>query len=189
MDAIETLDWGAYAHFRFQVSQYPALVPFMQVAYYLSDYLAIGVLFSLAAMLFLLQGRHRGAQATACSLAVSLALLYGTQRLVPRLRPPDAQNWLGTSELLGSYPAASVFLFMLALTMLGFALWNLLPNLWLRVTYLILATALVVWVCMCQFILATHFVTDVIGAIAGAALIAWLTAKFLPEPNAPSGVA
>lgn len=181
MDAIESLDWGAYAHFRFQVSQHPALVPFMLVAYYLSDYVSIGFLFSLVATLFLLQGRHRSAQATAASLAISLALIFGIQHLVPRMRPPDAQNWLGAWELVGTYPAGGVFLFMLGMILLGFATWDLLPRVWLRAVYLILATALVVWVCMSQFILATHFVTDVIGAIAGAALVAWATSKFLGE--------
>src|ERR1700730_9235398 len=103
MDAIEALDWGAYAHFRFQASHHPEVLPIMQVAYYLSDYVAIGMLFSLAGTLFWLQGKHRSAQVSAASLAFSVALIFGVRFLVPRLRPPDAQNWLGAYDMVGSY--------------------------------------------------------------------------------------
>jgi hypothetical protein len=43
----------------------------------------------------------------------------------------------------------------------------------------LLAAALTVWVCMSQFFLATHFVTDVIGALAAAGLIGWIASRLL----------
>ena len=178
MDAIESLDVGVYSHFSLQRARYPELLPIMQMAYYLSDYLSIGVLFSLAALLFLLQGKRRSAQVTAISLAAALVLLFSVRFLVPRRRPDDAQNWLGPEHMLGSYPSAGVFLFLLAMIMLGFAIWNL-ARPWLRGLYILTATALTVWVCMSQLLLALHYLTDILGAMAAATFIGWVASRFL----------
>ena len=91
LDAIEALDWGAYAHFKYDAEHQPLTLQFMQVAYYFSDYVAIGVLFSLAAFLFVMQGKHRSAHVTAAGLVVALAVIFSVHFLVPRLRPPAAQ--------------------------------------------------------------------------------------------------
>jgi hypothetical protein len=174
MDAIETLDWGAYAHFTQKAAEQPGILPFMEIGYYLSDYLAIGVYFSLAALLFALQGRHRSAQVTALSLAVAVALIYAIRALVPRMRPPAAQGWLGVTEMQGSYPSAAVFLFLLALIVLGLALAGLLRFQWQRAGYCVVAAALFAWVFFSQFYLALAFLTDMLGGMAGAAMVGML---------------
>jgi membrane-associated phospholipid phosphatase len=89
--------------------------------------------------------------------------------------------------MLGSYPSASVLLFMLAMFLLGFAIWGLTQRAFWRGFYVVLATTLTVWVCMSQFFLALHFLTDVLGAIVGATLIGWIASRFIdlsPRPNA-----
>ena len=178
MDAIESIDVGAYAHFRHQAETHPEFLPIMHIAYYLSNYLAIGVLFSLTALLFLLQGKRRSAQVTAINLAWALALLFSVRFLVPRRRPDDAQNWLGPQAMLGSYPSGGVFLFMLAMILLGFAIWDLAKP-WLRGVYLLTAVALTVWVCMSQLIMSLHYLTDILGGIAAATFMGWIASHFL----------
>jgi membrane-associated phospholipid phosphatase len=197
MEVINELDWGVYAHFRYQIGLHPELLPIMQAAYYLSDYLGIGVLFSLAAALFLIQGKRRSAQVTALSLALALALVFGVRFLVPRLRPPDAQVWLGAEDMRGSYPSAGVFLFMLAMIFIGFAVWGLARSRWLRGLYVVVAALLIAWVCVSEFFLAIHFLSDVLGGMAGATLIGWIAYGWLdreatgtgatPESKTPPG--
>jgi hypothetical protein len=194
MEVINDLDWGVYSFFRYQAEQHPDILPLMHVAYYLSDYLAIGVLFSLAAGLFLIQGKRRSAGITAISLAVALALIFGVRFLVPRVRPPDAQNWLGAADMRGSYPSAGVFLFMLAMILIGFAVRGLTRRPWLRRFYVAVAVALTVWVCVSQFFLAIHFLTDVLGGMAGATLVGWIALRYLDREatefaDTPGGVA
>ncbi|MSQ93978.1 MAG: phosphatase PAP2 family protein [Gemmataceae bacterium] len=179
MDAIEALDWGAYSNFDHQVQSFPQILPIMRVGFYLGDYLAIGVLFSLAAVLFAVQGKHRSAQVAAVALAVALGLIFAARALVPRMRPGNAQNWLGPYEMQGSYPSAAVFLFTLAMVMLACAVWAWLHSARQRALYLALATVLTVWVCMAQFYLCTHYLTDVLGGLAGAALVGWIACRFL----------
>jgi membrane-associated phospholipid phosphatase len=179
MDAIEALDWGAYSNFDHQVQSFPQILHIMRPGYYLGDYLAIGVLFSLAAVLFAVQGKHRSAQVTAVALAVALGLIFATRALVPRMRPGNAQNWLGPYEMQGSYPSASVLLFTLVMVLLACAVWPWLHARWQRALYLALAIMLTVWVCMSQFYLCTHYLTDVLGGLAGAALVGWMACKFL----------
>src|SRR5262249_34670812 len=122
MDAIESLvDFGPYAAFQEFIKNHPEIRSTLQTGYYLGDYLSVGILFSIAAYLFLWQGRRRSAQVTAISLAIAFGLLFGVRILVPRRRPDDAENWLGPGNMVGSYPSAGVFLFMLAMIFLGFA--------------------------------------------------------------------
>jgi membrane-associated phospholipid phosphatase len=80
--------------------------------------------------------------------------------------------------MLGSYPSASVFLFTLAVILIGFALWDL-ARPWLRVLYILIAALLTAWVCLSQFFLAIHFLTDVLGGMAGATLISWIAFRYL----------
>jgi hypothetical protein len=183
MDVIESLDVGAYSFFRQQLSD-PGMLRIMYIAYYLSDYLSVGILFSLAAFLFLVQGKRRSAHVTTISVAFALAVLFGVRFLVPRRRPDDAENWLGPANMIGSYPSAGVFLFMLAMIFLGFATWGMFRP-WMRGLYILIATLLTVWVCMSQLILATGYVTDVLGAMAGATLISWVAYRFLDRLEAP----
>jgi membrane-associated phospholipid phosphatase len=183
MDAIESLDWGVYAHFRFQGQQYPAVFPLMQIAYYLSSYVGVSVGLAIAVILFLVQGKRRSALVALVSFASAFGLVDVIRFLVPRRRPEDAENWLGPDAMLGSYPSAGVFLFMLAMILIGFAMWDL-ARPWLRGAYVLIAALLTAWVCLSQFFLAIHFLTDVLGGMAGAALIAWIAHRYL-DPKGP----
>jgi membrane-associated phospholipid phosphatase len=167
MDAIEGLDWGAYSHFRYLIQQHPEILTFMTPADWLAGYLAVGIFGGIAICLFLAQKRPQAALITLASFVVAVAVAEGTHWVVPRMRPTDAKNVLVQDALFDSYPASGVLLFTLAMILLGAALWRPLatrPE--VRVLYVIVAAAVTVWVCMSQFFLATHFVTDVIGALA-----------------------
>ena len=124
MDGIESLDWGTYAHFRYQAQKFPGILSFMQIAYYFSGYIGVSVLIVLTTLLFWLQSNRRAALVTLLAFAFSAGLIEAIHALVPRRRPPDAQNFLGTDAMLGSYPATPVFLFTLCAILLGIALWG-----------------------------------------------------------------
>lgn len=183
MDAIESFDVDVYSFFR-QLIADPQVCEFMKPAYYLSDFLSVGVLFSLAALLFLWQGKRRSAQVTAVTAAAAFMLVFSLRLLVPRRRPPDGENFLGAANMIGSYPSAGVFLFMLAAIFLGFATWRLFRP-WQRGLYILIATILCVWVCMSQLVLATSYLSDVVGALAGALLISWIAFRSLHAQEAP----
>jgi hypothetical protein len=193
MERIDTLDWGAYATFAEVAKALPLLVGFMQIAHYVSSYVSVGLLGGLAICLFLRQGRRRDALITLLAFVSAALLIELMHFIVPRHRPPDAQNWLGTHAIHDSYPAAGVFLFTLAMILLVAAVWRGLSPA-ARSLYIALASLLTVWVCMSQFILALHFVSDVIGGLAGAALVGWVACRLMahaqpalalsPEPSA-----
>lgn len=182
MDAIESLDWGVYSHFRFQGQQYPAVLPLMQVAYYLSSYAGVSVGLAIAVILFWVQGQRRSALVALVSLASAFGVIEAVRFLVPRRRPEDAENWLGPQAMLGSYPSAGVFLFMLALILIGLAVWDL-ARPWQRGAYVVIAALLTAWVCLSQFFFAIHFLTDVLGGMAGATLIAWIAHRYLDRKD------
>jgi membrane-associated phospholipid phosphatase len=172
MDAIEALDDGAASHFGFQAKQFPDILPFMEPAYYLSGYFGIGVLLVVIVLLLLAQGRTRAAVVAVISLAVAIASIEALRVVVPRARPQDAVIWLGQDARFGSYPSAGVFLFTLSMILLGNALRNFLSP-WQWILY-VASALLTVWVCLSQLFLSIHFVTDVIGGMAGAVLIGWI---------------
>jgi membrane-associated phospholipid phosphatase len=183
MDAIEGLDDGAYSHFDLQNQRYPDIVWFMQPAYYYSSYVGVAAFFAIVMLLFLVQGKRRGAVVAFVSFASAVVLIEAVRMLVPRSHPPNADKWLGADALNGSYPSAAVFLFTLCLILLAFALWDRM-GLRMRGVFVALAAALVGWVCMSGFFLALHYVTDVIGGLAGAALVGWIASRFIAEPAA-----
>jgi len=185
MDAIESLDWGVYSHFRFQVQQYPAVLPLMKVAFYLSSYVGVSIGLSIAVIMFLAQGKRRSALVALLSFASSVGLIGVVRFLVPRRRPEGAEIWLGPDAMVGSYPSAGVFLFMLVTILLGFAVWDL-ARPWIRAVYVLIAALLTGWVFLSQFFLAIHFLTDVLGAMAGATLIGWIAHRYLdPKGTCP----
>ena len=190
MDAIESLDWGVYAHFSNEASRYPAVAEFMENAYYISSYVTVSGLLLIAVTLFLVQRKRRSALVVLISFLAAVVLIEAIRWLVPRRRPEDAQLFLGPDAMLGSYPSAGVFLFTLVLVLLAFALWGQVPSVWGRGAYVLIAALLVGWVCISQFFLAIHFVTDVLGGLAGAALVSWVAYKFMgpaePEASAKS---
>jgi membrane-associated phospholipid phosphatase len=89
---------------------------------------------------------------------------------VPRLRPHVG------------YPSTAVFLFTLAMIMLGFALWDLVRPRW-RALYVLLAAVLFVGVFFSQFYLALAFLTDMLGGLAGAAMVAWIAYQYMDRPS------
>jgi hypothetical protein len=186
MDAIEALDWGVYSHFRFQYQQYPAVLPIVQIAYYLSSYVGVSIGLAIAVILFLVQGKRRSALVALVSFASGFALIDAVRFMVPRRRPEAAETWLRPDAMLGSYPSAGVFLFMLAMILIGLAVWDLVRP-WMRGAYVLIAALLTGWVCMSQFFLAIHLLTDVLGGMAGATLIAWIAQRFFdckgPRPQ------
>ena len=191
MDAIESLDWGTYAHFRFQAQQlglqakqFPATAQVMQDYYSLGSYVVAGLFIVLTILLFLLQKKHRSALVALLTFGAAVALIEGVRHLVPRRRPPDAQDWLGADHMLGSYPSTAVFLLMLSMILLGFAGRDLVQRRWLRGVGVLLAMLLTVAVCMSQFFLALHFLTDIIGGIVGAAAFGLIAGRFLKQPQA-----
>lgn len=185
MDAIESLDWGVYSHFDFEDQKHTFVKPFMQVAYYISSYhyLGVAVLAFVAILLFLLQQRRQAALVSLVSVAASIGLIEGIHRLIPRRRPENAAKLLGADQIYGSYPSAGVFLFMLVAILIGLAIWDR-ARVWQRITYVVIAGGLTVWVCMSQFFLSLHFLTDVIGGLVGATLVGWIAWRCL-EPLPP----
>ncbi len=180
MDAIESMDWGAYAHFRFTGQQMPGIAPWMRNNLYpLGSYVSVGMLLLIALLLLLGQQKRRAALIAVLTFVSAIALIELTHFVVPRRRPPDAQNFLGPNALFGSYPSSSVFLFMFVMILLGFAMWGLLRGRCLRGVYVFAAGLLTVGVCLSQFFLCVHFVTDVIGAFVGAALFGWIACRLM----------
>ena len=175
MDAIGAFDEGVYAHFDFQ-DQYNSR--FWHAAYYMSSDIGVGALVVAAVALFVMRNKQRSALVAFVSLAASFVLIDAIRLAVPRPRPGNASKWLGAQDLVGSYPSKGVFLFMLAAILLGFALWDL-ARPWQRGLYVLIAAALTVWVCMSQFFLAIHFLTDIIGGLIGATLVGWIAYRFL----------
>src|SRR5437879_4078594 len=102
MDAIESMDWGAYAHFRFQAQQFglqakqfPQIAQWTQDYYAVGGYVFVGTIILAIALLLMLQERRRNALVVLLTFAAAVALVEGIHFLVPRRRPPDAQDWLG----------------------------------------------------------------------------------------------
>ena len=187
MDRIEAFDWAVYSHFAFQISNSPGLEEFMQWAYTASGYVGTTALMLTACVLFLAQGKRRSALVAMLSYASAVLLIYAIRFTVPRARPEKAVNWVGPDDMVGSYPAPGIFLFMIDAILIGFAVWNLTPRFWLRALYILVATALSVWVCMSQFVLPIHFLTDAIGGMAGATLIGWIAYRCIErEPAQPT---
>jgi membrane-associated phospholipid phosphatase len=184
MEGIEALDWGTYSFFDFQNQKNPAILPLMWTGYQASGYVGAGILLLVAVLLFLVQGKYRSALVSLLSSAFAVGLIEAVRWLVPRRRPDKAENWVGADGMLGSYPSAAVFLTMLALILIGFAVWGLTKRIWLRVAYIVVAALLTAWVCLSQMFLALHFLTDILGGLAGAALVGWIAYQFLDRPPA-----
>ena len=185
MDAIEALDWGVYADFSFKSGKFPVIVPVMHAAEYLSNHVSIGIFLLISLGLLLAQGKYRSAAVALISFVVSIGLIVAVNFLVPRRRPENAEEWLGPNDMHGSYPAASVFLFMLTMILIGLAVWSLTQRASYRALYAAAGTLLTVWVCMSQMFLALHFLTDILGALAGATLMSLLAFKFMDSPSEP----
>ena len=185
MDAIEALDDGAYAHFSFVANESPQILDVMRPAYFISTYTGCMVLLLLIVILFSIQRRFRSAWIAAACVAAAIALVESTHMFVPRPRPQDAVKWLGSLAQSGSYPSGNVLVFLLCLILLGNAVWGFISGLWARGLFVVTAALLTVWVCLSQFFLAIHYVTDVIGGIAGASLLGWIAIMFMARGTPP----
>lgn len=181
MDAIEALDQGAYAHFTFQAKAVPNVVPVMVTAYYLSSYVGICVLIISILGIHLFQYRKLSALVAALSLVSAILIIELLHFAVPRTRPQDAVQWIGDEAKSGTYPSASVFLFLLCMILVGNALWENVSARWSRGVFIVLAASLTIWVCLSQFFLALHYVSDVIGAIAGATVVGWIAIRLMSD--------
>jgi len=179
MDGIEGLDDGAYAFFGFFAEKSPALVALMQPAYYISGYVGCGILLAVMVLVLFLQKEYQPALVALISFLGSVALIELIRFAVPRARPQNAVLWLGEGAQTASYPSAGVFLFTLLMILLGHAFRSYLHSARKRGASLFLAVLLTVWVCMAQFFLRIHYVTDVIGGLAGATLIGWIACKLM----------
>lgn len=188
LDAIEALDDGAYAHFdSIAAAGQPAAVALLEPAYYMSGMAGVLILLTVALLIFLVRKNGRGAIAALVGFALAFTLIEALHRAIPR-HPPNAERWLGTAPSGGSYPSESVFLFTLCLVFLALAIWDWLKN-WQRILFIVVAAALIGWVCMCGFYLELHYVTDVIGGLAGAALIGWSAGRWLRSSSPRMGAA
>jgi len=177
MDAIDTIDVGAYAHFTFVASNYPEIIQFVKSYNYVSVYvILIGPMAAVFA-LFVWQKRMRAALVTAMGFVVSMGIIEACRLLVPRRRPDDALELVGANDMIGSYPSAGVFLFILLMIYVGLALWPWLRSSVARSLFVGVAAALTVGVAMFQFFLALHFVSDVVGGLMGAAIVGFVVAR------------
>jgi membrane-associated phospholipid phosphatase len=186
MDAIDTIDWGAYAHFTFVAGKHPDAIRFVQAHYHQGTYILLIGLNAAALLLLLVRKRLRAAIVASLGFIAALGMIELCRLLVPRHRPPDARALVDANDMLGSYPSADVYLFMLTMIYFGFALWPWLRTGVSRSVFLVVAAALTVGVALSQFFLATHFVSDVVGGIVGAAIVGFTVAKFFNPTKAPS---
>ncbi len=187
MDSIEQLDWGTYSFFDFLAKKNPELPRYLHVewANVAGGYIAVSVIAAVALALFLCRHRRRDAICAMLAFAAGCGSIELAHWLVPRSRPEDARNAFRDIEMLGSYPCASVLLFTLAVTILGFALWEVLKPIWAKALYVVVAALLVVWVCMAQFFLSLHFLTDILGGLAGAGLFGFGAFRFFEPDRSP----
>jgi membrane-associated phospholipid phosphatase len=178
MDAIEALDDGAGAFFGFTAKKHPQFLQVMEPAYYASHAIGIAILVIFIVLLLIAQGRSRAALIAVFSFGAAVVLIEMIRVFVPRQRPQDAIIFLGPDSKVGSYPSAGVFLFMLGSILLGNAIW-VWTNRAVKAVYIVLSALLIVWICVSQFFLSIHYVTDVIGGMAGAVLIGWIATALM----------
>jgi hypothetical protein len=185
MDAIpiEAFDDGVYAHFDNQISPDPHIRDFMMPAYYFSSWIGLLALMTIVMLVFIIRGKRRGAIVALIGVVCAIGMIQAIHVLVPRPYPPNADKWLGIGLHTGSFPSAAVFLFMLEMILLGAALWDCL-RIWQRCVFVVLASALVIWVCMAGFILAFHYLSDMFGGLFGAALFGWIACRLMAEKPA-----
>ncbi|MSU76877.1 MAG: phosphatase PAP2 family protein [Gemmataceae bacterium] len=183
MDRIEQQDWGVYYFFRYIAEKHPQIPQLLHVHWADAaggNFVVAGIV-AIGLALLIVQRRRRDAILSTLTFAAACGAIELVKWIVPRKRPEDAKNLLADADMLGSYPSRSVFLLTLAMVILGFALWKVLPAIWQRTLFVALAALLVVWVCMAQFFLALHFLTDILGGLAGAALFGYVASRFLEE--------
>lgn len=185
MDVIDTIDWGAYAHFTFVAAKYPEIIHFVRTVFYDYAYVIFAWVIAAMMLLFILRKRFREALVASTGIVAALGTIEMCRLLVPRRRPEDAQELVGAEGMLGSYPSAGVFLFMLSVIYFGFALWPWLRTRVTRGVFLLFAIAATVSVALSEFLLATHFVSDVVGGIVAASIVGVTTGKFMDTVKMP----
>ena len=188
MDFLEGLDWGAYSHFSHAASHQPAVLDAMKVVNRIGSYDGVPILLVMLAMfLYLMRGRTRAALVTLGAWGLAYVTVEGLRNVIDRDRPQSAWETVRDSfEMASSFPARSVFLFTFAVAVFVSALWDLTPRRGLRGLMVSVAAVLVVVLCLSQFYLALHFVTDVIAGLIGGLFFAIL-ARALAGPSTPVG--
>jgi undecaprenyl-diphosphatase len=183
MDPFEGLDWGTYYFFRFQANRAPDLQGLMQFGEWLGSYVATALVLAAAIVATPRTDRWRTAAALVIAFFVGAMLIEGLRLVIPRQRPPDAQNVLETSEMLAGFPSRAAFLTAFAWLVLAAALgrWN--GGKAFRVAMNVAAAAVIVFVCLSQLWLGLHFVTDVLAGLAGGIGLALLASWAALEPG------
>ena len=184
MNILDAVDWGGYAHFRFLASHQPGVVDAMQVVDQLgaSD-ITFNVLALLALIVYAARGRSRALAVSLAVLLVGYAVATFLPPLIGRERPPDAQEMVGPDAMYDSFPARGVLLFTLAITLLAHAVAEALPTRTTRLLPHAVAAGLVVALCLSQFYLGLHFVTDVVAGLLGGLLLAVLARQLSARPE------
>jgi undecaprenyl-diphosphatase len=178
-DKIKGIDAGTYYFFDFVGKQYRDILPVMELANSLAGYVGSVVLLVLAVIVFVVRGRKSLGVVSLIVFAIAAAGGEGLRHLIARRRPDDAQDMLGAANMIGSYPAVGVLLFTLALILLTVALTIGAPRL-RRVLLSVLAALIIVLVCLSQFFLRLHFMTDVVAGLMGGSACALLTWLLVP---------
>jgi membrane-associated phospholipid phosphatase len=181
VDTLKEVDDGGY-HFFYQITQQvPAVVPVMRMGDWLGTYLAACVLLLLVIVLFL-RGQRNGAAFV--SLAVFLLGVFFVEvvcRLVEAPRPSNAETQVDAMEMTRSFPARGVLMFAMTAVLLHVAIWTSGKRLALQLLLTAAVPLLVSWVAVSQLALGLHFVTDVVGGLAGGAALGLLATRFLPR--------
>jgi undecaprenyl-diphosphatase len=157
-----------------------------QVAGYDATAMALALV---AAVILMARGRGRAGILTLAVAGLGYFAVTMMQGAIARERPPDARNLVSADEMLHSFPARNVFLFTLAIALLMFALWDITPGRLLRGVLVVVSTGLVVLLCLSQFYLGLHFVTDVVAGLVGGLLLALLARSLSPPPATSPGSA
>ncbi len=185
MDALETVDWGAYYHFRYLAGQHPQLLPAAELVNSLTHHAVLGVLIVFTLLALWLYGRPRTAVVGLATFLAGIVVAEGLRGLIARRRPDDAENLLGPDGMVGSFPAVGVLLFTLTALLLTFALWETGLGRTGRVLSTAAAAVLIVAVCLSQFFLGLHFVTDVVAGLLGGLVFALLARQLSVAGEAP----
>src|SRR5262245_41261961 len=100
MDAIEGLDDGANALFTFQVDENPALVKFLQPAYFFSSYLGVVAILAVILAIHILRKHWRAALVSLLAFTAAVAVIQLVQLCVARPRPQRAVDFIQSDSIV-----------------------------------------------------------------------------------------
>jgi membrane-associated phospholipid phosphatase len=180
VELFKSMDYGGYYFFRHLARQNPEILPAFRLGDWLGSYFVVGFMFLVAVILLLVQARTRAAQVSVGAFVLGVIFVEILRNVVAAHRPPDAQDLVDADEMLRSFPAREVFTVTLAGVLLLFAAWGSVRKTPLRLLLTAAVVVLLLWVAMSQLILGLHFVTDVMGGLAGGIGLGLLASRFFP---------